>query len=98
MGGDGRVVVLTETRGPEFFNAMEQAIPSFGPFRTAAYSDTGFQVLAYALVGIKGMEDGVLTPLGLNHNCYQLGPTSVRLLPGSTRDSSWAYQFGGSSS
>lgn len=79
---------------------MVRAIPSFGAFNTPAYSDITFQLLGYALEGIKGksfqsmVEDGVLKPLGLNHTYYDTPPDSVGLIPGSYKDTNWGFRLG----
>lgn len=84
----------------EFFNGLLQVPPQFAPFTTPAYSDTGFQILGYALESIKGssfqsmMEDSVLKPLALNRTYYASPPDSVGIIPGNAKDSGWAYQLG----
>lgn len=75
-------------------------VPSFAPFTTPAYANTGFQIVGYALESIKGksfqsmVEDSILKPLGLNHTYYASPPDSVGLIPGNAKDSGWAYQLG----
>jgi CubicO group peptidase (beta-lactamase class C family) len=84
----------------EFFNGLLQVVPSFAPFTTPAYANTAFQILGYTLESIKGtsfrsmMEDSVLKPLGLNHTYYASPPDSVGIIPGSAKESGWAYQLG----
>ncbi|KAK0624559.1 beta-lactamase/transpeptidase-like protein [Bombardia bombarda] len=84
----------------EFFNGLLQVQPSYAPFVTPAYTNTGFQILAYALESIKGksfksmMEESVLRPLGLNHTYYNNAPTRVGIIPGSAAAASWDYQLG----
>ncbi|GAB1309838.1 D-alanyl-D-alanine- [Madurella fahalii] len=84
----------------EFFNGLLQAYPSYAPFTTPAYTNTGFQILAYALESIKGksfqsmMEESVLQPLGLNHTYYRNAPAEVGIIPGNRSDAGWDYQLG----
>lgn len=86
--------------GPEFFNGLLQAYPSYAPFATPAYTNTGFQILAYALESIKGksfqsmMEESILQPLGLSHTYYRNAPAEVGIIPGNRSDAGWDYQLG----
>ncbi len=94
--------LLTRLRGTwaEFFNGLLRAPPSFAPYATPAYTNTGYQILAYALEGIKGksfqtmMEESVLRPLGLSHTYYQNAPESEGIIPGTPKDAEWTYQLG----
>lgn len=84
----------------EFFSGLLRVVPSFAPFTTPAYANTAFQILGYALESIKGkpfgdmVQDSVLTPLNLNHTYYASPPDSVGLIPGTPKESGWAYQLG----
>ncbi|KAL2195545.1 beta-lactamase/transpeptidase-like protein [Corynascus similis CBS 632.67] len=84
----------------EFFKGLLRAYPSFAPFATPAYTNTGYQILAYALESIKGksfetlMEESVLRPLGLNHTYFQKAPAEVGIIPGTTKEANWDYQLG----
>ncbi|KAK3328786.1 beta-lactamase/transpeptidase-like protein [Apodospora peruviana] len=85
----------------EFFNGLLQVAPSYAPHTTPAYTNTGFQILAYALESIKGksfksmMEESVLRPLGLNRTYYNNAPARVGIIPGgSTADANWDFQLG----
>ncbi|KAK4248994.1 D-alanyl-D-alanine-carboxypeptidase/endopeptidase AmpH [Corynascus novoguineensis] len=84
----------------EFFKGLLRAYPSFAPFATPAYTNTGYQILAYALESIKGksfqtlMEESVLRPLGLNHTYFQKAPAEVGIIPGTRKGANWDYQLG----
>lgn len=84
----------------EFFNGLLRAYPSFAPFTTPAYTNTGFQILAYALEAIKGksfeamMQESILRPLGLNHTYYRNAPAAQGIIPGNRSESGWDYQLG----
>jgi CubicO group peptidase (beta-lactamase class C family) len=87
-------------RQTEFFNGLLRAYPSFAPFTTPAYTNTGFQILAYALEAIKGksfeemMQESILRPLGLRHTYYRNAPASEGIIPGSRSESGWDHQLG----
>ena len=84
----------------EFFNGLLQVYPSYAPYTTPAYTNTGFQILAYALESIKGksfesmMQESVLRPLALNRTYYRNAPRNVGIIPGNASDSNWDYQLG----
>ena len=84
----------------EFFNGLLQTYPSFAPHATPAYTNTGYQILAYALEGLKGksfeslMEESILKPLGLSHTYYNGAPASVGIIPGSRLEAQWDFQLG----
>ncbi|KAK4116823.1 beta-lactamase/transpeptidase-like protein [Canariomyces notabilis] len=85
----------------EFFRGLLQAPPSYAPFTTPAYTNTGFQILAYALESIKGksfesmMQESVLRPLGLNHTFYTAAPAEVGIIPGGNLSAAgWNYHLG----
>ncbi|KAK3985073.1 D-alanyl-D-alanine-carboxypeptidase/endopeptidase AmpH [Cladorrhinum sp. PSN332] len=84
----------------EFFQGLLQAYPSYAPFTSPAYTNTGYQILAYALESIKGksfekmMQDSILRPLGLNHTYYVSAPAEAGAIPGSRPDSGWDWQLG----
>ncbi|AEO69810.1 uncharacterized protein THITE_2056623 [Thermothielavioides terrestris NRRL 8126] len=85
----------------EFFNGLLRAYPSFAPFTTPAYTNTGFQILAYALESIKGksfeamMQESILEPLGLKHTYYRNAPAEEGIIPGGNRKAAeWDYQLG----
>jgi len=84
----------------EFFNGLLQAYPQYAPFTTPAYTNTGYQILAYALEAIKGksfesiMQDQVLTPLGLKHTYLSKAPASEGIIPGKREDAGWDFQLG----
>ena len=88
------------TNSKEFFNGLLQAYPSYAPFTTPAYTNTGFQIMAYALESIKGksfkamMEESILQPLGLRHTYYNNAPASEGIIPGTSADAGWDYQIG----
>ncbi|KAK4223849.1 D-alanyl-D-alanine-carboxypeptidase/endopeptidase AmpH [Podospora fimiseda] len=84
----------------EFFNGLLQAHPSYAPFTSPAYTNTGYQILAYALESIKGksfetlMTESILRPLGLNNTYYVYAPAEVGPIPGNRTDSGWDWQLG----
>lgn len=84
----------------EFFNGLLRAYPSYAPFTTPAYTNTGFQILSYALESIKGksfesmIQESMLRPLGMNHTYYTYAPAEVGIIPGNRTDSGWDWQLG----
>jgi len=84
----------------EFFNGLLQAYPQYAPFTTPAYTNTGYQLMAYALESIKGkpfetlMRESVLNPLGLKHTYLANAPASEGIIPGSRQDAGWDFQLG----
>ncbi|KAK1780630.1 beta-lactamase/transpeptidase-like protein [Copromyces sp. CBS 386.78] len=86
----------------EFFSGLLQVYPSYAPFTTPAYTNTGFQILAYALESIKGrpfqqlMEESIFRPLNLSHTFYNKAPSNLGIIPGpgSASDAQWDYQLG----
>ncbi|KAK4234246.1 beta-lactamase/transpeptidase-like protein [Achaetomium macrosporum] len=85
----------------EFFSGLLRAYPSFAPFTTPAYTNTGFQILAYALESIKGksfesmMQESLLQPLRLKHTYYRNAPAEEGIIPGNNPSKAeWAYQLG----
>ncbi|KAK3342051.1 beta-lactamase/transpeptidase-like protein [Lasiosphaeria hispida] len=84
----------------EFFNGLLHSYPSYAPFTTPAYTNTGFQILAYALESIKGktfeemMKESIFRPLGLKHTYYSNAPASEGIIPGTREDAAWDYQLG----
>ncbi|EGZ77047.1 beta-lactamase/transpeptidase-like protein [Neurospora tetrasperma FGSC 2509] len=67
-----------------------------------AYTNTGFQILAYALESIKGkpfqtlMEESILRPLNLSRTFYQKAVSNLGIIPGpgTSSDAQWDYQLG----
>ncbi|KAH8897987.1 beta-lactamase/transpeptidase-like protein [Thozetella sp. PMI_491] len=84
----------------EFFKGLVQVYPSYAPFTTPAYTNTGFQILSYALESIKGksfksmLQESILRPLGLNHTFYDSAPEEDGIIPGNTTKTSWPFQLG----
>ncbi|KAK4220309.1 D-alanyl-D-alanine-carboxypeptidase/endopeptidase AmpH [Rhypophila decipiens] len=84
----------------EFFNGLLQTYPSYAPWTTPAYTNTGYQILAYALEAIKGrkfedmMKDSIFKPLGLTHTYYNGAPASAGIIPGPELESQWYFQLG----
>lgn len=84
----------------EFFNGLLRAYPSYAPFTTPAYTNTGFQILSYALESIKGksfesmIQESMLRPLGMNHTYYTYAPAEMGIIPGNRTDSGWDWQLG----
>ena len=84
----------------EFFEGLLRAYPSFAPFATPAYTNTGFQILAYALESIKGksfdamLRESLLEPLGLRRTYLGSAPAAEGVIPGSRADAAWDFQLG----
>ncbi|KAL1837605.1 hypothetical protein VTJ49DRAFT_3623 [Mycothermus thermophilus] len=84
----------------QFFEGLLRAPPSFAASATPAYTNTGYQILAYALEAIKGksfeelMNESIIRPLGLEHTYYRNAPASEGIIPGDRADSGWDYQLG----
>jgi CubicO group peptidase (beta-lactamase class C family) len=84
----------------QFFETYQHLLPAFASGETPAYSNIAFQIFSYALEGITGksfqssVEDGVLTPLGLNNTFYTTPNNTLGVIPGSWKDTQWAVQLG----
>ncbi|KAK3498710.1 beta-lactamase/transpeptidase-like protein [Neurospora crassa] len=86
----------------EFFSGLLQVYPSYAPFTTPAYTNTGFQILAYALESIKGkpfqtlMKEFILRPLNLSRTFCQKAVSNLGIIPGpgTSSDAQWDYQLG----
>ncbi|KAL2270730.1 hypothetical protein VTJ83DRAFT_101 [Remersonia thermophila] len=84
----------------QFFEGLLRAPPSFAASATPAYTNTGYQILAYALEAIKGksfeemMHESIFRPLGLKHTYYRNAPASEGIIPGERAESGWDYQLG----
>lgn len=82
---------------------MKTIYPSFAPWKTPAYSNIGFQLLAYALENITGrnfttsLNDKVLGPLNLKNTYYRNPPQSVGIIPRNFRETSWQAYLGDAS-
>jgi CubicO group peptidase (beta-lactamase class C family) len=74
--------------------------PSFPPWQTATYSNTAYQLLAYALEEITGkkftdiLNDRIIKPMGLNRTYYNTPDDSVGIIPGSMKDTYWDVSLG----
>ncbi|KAM7202250.1 beta-lactamase/transpeptidase-like protein [Rhypophila sp. PSN 637] len=83
----------------QFFEGLAKAYPAFAPWKTPAYSNIAYQILAYALEQITGkpfkevLEQNVLKPLGLDHTYYDEAPESVGIIPRES-GTGWHYYLG----
>ncbi|KAK3355725.1 beta-lactamase/transpeptidase-like protein [Neurospora tetraspora] len=86
-------------------NSSDPTLPKCGVWphcNRTAYTNTGFQILAYALESIKGkpfqtlMEESILHPLNLSHTFYNKAPSNLGIIPGpgTPSDAQWDYQLG----
>lgn len=84
----------------QFFQTYQHLYPAFASGETPAYSNIAFQIFSYALETITGksfqssVQDGILTPLGLNNTYYTTPYSSLGVIPGSWKDTQWAVQLG----
>ncbi|KAK8027906.1 hypothetical protein PG991_004962 [Apiospora marii] len=83
----------------EFFEGIENAYPSFAPWKTPAYSNIAFQLLAYALETMTGrsfvasLNATVLEPLKLGHTYFKTPPDRVGIIP-RAEGSGWRADIG----
>ncbi|KAK3328771.1 beta-lactamase/transpeptidase-like protein [Apodospora peruviana] len=83
----------------QFFEGLGKAYPSFAPWKTPAYSNIAFQLLAYALESITGksfedmLESNVMSPLGLNRTYYNSADPAVGMIPRETADGTGWYIY-----
>ncbi|KAK3497205.1 beta-lactamase/transpeptidase-like protein [Neurospora hispaniola] len=86
-------------------NSSDLTLPKCGVWphcNRTAYTNTGFQILAYALESIKGkpfqtlMEESILRPLNLSRTFYQKAVSNLGIIPGpgTSSDAQWDYQLG----
>lgn len=85
---------------PEVFAGLGIVPPSFVPSNTPAYSNVGYQLLAYALEGMANkqftnmLEANIINKLGLNHTYYhQTPPQSLGVVPPGN-ELGWNYSLG----
>ncbi|TLS28289.1 hypothetical protein PpBr36_00018 [Pyricularia pennisetigena] len=88
----------------QFFQGMGKVPPQYGPNKATVYSDTAFQILAYALEEITGktyadmLHDSVLAPLKLNRTSLFKPDDSVGIIPGNGSNAGaatgWSYSIG----
>jgi CubicO group peptidase (beta-lactamase class C family) len=84
----------------EFIEGLNIMYPSFPPWQTATYSNTAYQLLAYALEEITGkkftdiLNDRIIKPMGLNRTYYNTPDDSVGIIPGSMKDTYWDVSLG----
>ncbi|KAL8347517.1 hypothetical protein RB601_003071 [Gaeumannomyces tritici] len=87
----------------QFFAGMRKLPPQYGPSAATVYSDSAFQILAYALEGITGkpykdmLKSSVLQPLGLNRTYLFKPDDAVGIIPANASNAgstNWAYSIG----
>ncbi|KAI0403775.1 beta-lactamase/transpeptidase-like protein [Xylaria palmicola] len=84
----------------QFFSGIAQFYPSLPPFTSAAYSNVGFQLLAYALETITGktfgllLQDTLIKPLGLNSTFLRAPEHSRGIIPGTPDQTGWSFDLG----
>ncbi|KAK0631248.1 beta-lactamase/transpeptidase-like protein [Immersiella caudata] len=84
----------------QFFQGLLQAAPQYAPYTTPAYTNTGYQLLAYALESIYGkpfetlMKEAVLQPLGLEHTYLTNAPVEEGIIPGDRYAAGWDFSLG----
>ncbi|KAI6266144.1 hypothetical protein MCOR28_001271 [Pyricularia oryzae] len=88
----------------QFFQGMGKVPPQYGPNKATVYSDTAFQILAYALEHITGktygdmLHDSVLAPLKLNRTYLFKPDDSVGIIPANGNNAAaatgWSYSIG----
>ncbi|OCL07086.1 beta-lactamase/transpeptidase-like protein [Glonium stellatum] len=83
-----------------FFEAVSTRQPTYAPNTTPIYSNTAFQILAYALESIVGqpfeelLERSLLGPLNLTGTSYTTPNADRGAIPTDPSASSWNYQMG----
>ncbi|KAI8631782.1 beta-lactamase/transpeptidase-like protein [Xylariaceae sp. FL1651] len=87
----------------QLFAGLANTPPSFAPSQTPAYSNLGFQLLAYALENItkrsfaQMLQTDIIHKLGLNHTYYvQVPPHQLGVVPPGN-ELGWNYSLGESS-
>ncbi|KAK8055214.1 beta-lactamase/transpeptidase-like protein [Apiospora rasikravindrae] len=84
----------------QFFEGIANSYPSFAPWKTPAYSNIAFQLLAYALEKMTGrsfltsLNQTVLNPLSLQHTYYDNPPERVGIIPRNVNQTGWRANIG----
>ncbi|KAK7951086.1 beta-lactamase/transpeptidase-like protein [Apiospora aurea] len=84
----------------QFFEGIANSYPSFAPWKTPAYSNIAFQLLAYALEKMTGrpfltsLNERVLNPLDLRHTYYRDPPERVGVIPRNISQTGWRAYIG----
>ncbi|KAK8113963.1 beta-lactamase/transpeptidase-like protein [Apiospora kogelbergensis] len=85
----------------QFFEGISTAYPSFAPWKTPAYSNIAFQLVAYALEKMTGrsfvasLNATVLDPLNMRHTYYYNPPEKVGIIPrGDVWQTGWKAYIG----
>ncbi|KAI0514705.1 beta-lactamase/transpeptidase-like protein [Xylaria bambusicola] len=93
----GEVIPCTRA---QLFAGLSIIPPSFAPSQTPAYSNLGYQLLAYALEGITGkpfaqmLQTEILQKLGLNHTYYlRTPPAELGVIPPGN-EMGWNFSLG----
>jgi len=91
----------TNTFG-EFFDGLILQHPTFPTSVSPTYSNSAFQILAYALETITGksfassLDEGILKPLGMTHTSLEEPSSGIKggVIPISETFSSWNLSIG----
>ena len=79
---------------------MSTLYPQFAPWKTPAYSNIAFQLLAYALENMTGrlfnqsLYDNVMKPLGLDNTYYFWANESQAIIPRNINKTQWYAWLG----
>lgn len=84
----------------EFFAEIDNSQPTWATNTQPTYSNTAFQILAYALEGIIGkpfqdiLSESLLEPLSIESMFYSKPEDSVGVIPGNPWESQWNADVG----
>ena len=85
----------------DFFRSLLEHHPIFHASTTPAYSNTAFQLLAYALETITNkpysqmLSDDIFKPLNMTHSSYsQPANTTFAVIPFNESASDWSFDLG----
>ncbi|KAI0148619.1 beta-lactamase/transpeptidase-like protein [Xylariaceae sp. FL1272] len=99
----GEYYICDRAARTETFSGVANIPPSFSPSQTPAYSNLGYQLLAYALEGITNktfaemLQTDIIDKLDLNHTYYRtVPPNSLGVIPPGT-ENGWNHSLGDAS-
>lgn len=84
----------------EFFQGLGTLYPQFAPWKTPAYSNIAFQILAYALENMTGrpfnesLYNNVMQPLDLQNTYYYRANESLGIIPRDVNKTGWLDYLG----
>ncbi|KAF2705171.1 beta-lactamase/transpeptidase-like protein, partial [Pleomassaria siparia CBS 279.74] len=84
----------------EFIEGLNIMYPSVPPWQTPTYSNTAYQLFAYAMENVSGkrftsiLTDRIIKPMGLNRTYYTKPADSVGILPGNNTETFWDVSLG----